>query len=121
MVETHVFIDGNVIATRRSDYKKFVTRAGVIEIVRGMMQEQHKQMMKDLVDGKLVSVNKVIEKQFPKSEHENPLPPLVEASEKINSPLEAPVQASTDRNEPVTAEKTLDELILEYISKNKPS
>ena len=110
-IETHVFIEGNVIATRRSDYVKFASRAGLHDIVKSMMQEQHKQMMKDLVENKLLSVNAMLEK-LGKS-----VPPQKVERLEVSQPQPKPPKSEPMRVD--TVEKTLDELILEHISKMK--
>ena len=84
-----------------------------------MMQEQHKQMMKDLVDGKLLSVNQITNKRAEAALEVAD----VEVARVVQQPSteKVPVKAIPISRPPVTEEKTLDELILEYISKNKPS
>ena len=126
MIETHVFVDGNIIATRRAHYGKFVSRAGLADIVKTMMQEQHKQMMKDLVDGKLVSVNQFFDR-LGKAPTQTPNPPIPPNPPTPTEPiLRPPVKEAAPAQKivspidsPSDGEKTLDELILEHLRKNR--
>lgn len=110
MVVTQLFIEGNVLATRRSSYEKFVGAAGAQEIVLAMMQEQHKNMMKDLIHGKIKAVQDYIQKLSITSESAPPKSATVPPLATLNT-LDTPL---TDVHD-----KTLDELILEFLSSNK--
>lgn len=50
-IVTNLFLGGNVIATKRCSYAEFVGRADEQDQVRQMMQDQHKQMMRELIRG----------------------------------------------------------------------
>ena len=50
-IVTNLFLGGNVISTKRSSYAEFVGRPDEQTQVRQMMQEQHKQMMRELIRG----------------------------------------------------------------------
>jgi hypothetical protein len=50
-VITHVFVDGHIVATRKTPYEQHVGKADIKEIVRGMMREQHKAMALAIRDG----------------------------------------------------------------------
>jgi len=52
-VITHMFLDGMIVATLRSDYRHLVAEANHVVRVRHMMQEQHKAIMKGLRRGEL--------------------------------------------------------------------
>ncbi len=97
-VVTQVFVGGNILASRRSNYSKFVSKPTVREIVSAMMQEQHKQMMKDLVHGRLSGVQKLMEE---------PRRPLAD-------PEHVPPGRTLDTTG--AEKKTLDELILEFLT-----
>lgn len=97
-VVTQVFLGGNILASRRSNYSKFVSKPTVREIVSAMMQEQHKQMMKDLVHGRLPAVQKLLE----------------EPRRLVAEPKRAPPGRTLDTTG--AEKKTLDELILEFLN-----
>jgi hypothetical protein len=48
---THLFVGGNILATRRSSYADLVKSESLSELVRGLMEEQHKEMLRSLVGG----------------------------------------------------------------------
>ncbi len=136
-VVTHVFMGGNVIATRRASYQKFISKPGLREIVLAIMKEQHKEMMKDLVHGRV----KAVEQYLGQSQEEMPkevVPPSQQGEESKQLPTGNPL-STTSSSPKVTsqkpqvrprqpppvhvptldtsssADKTLDELILEFL------
>jgi hypothetical protein len=48
---THVFVGGNILATKKSGYGHLVGNAAVAQLVKDLMQEQHKAMLRNLVAG----------------------------------------------------------------------
>src|SRR5712672_3599248 len=48
---THLFLGGNVVATQKSSYAGRAGEADLAKLVRGMMEEQHKGMLRRLVAG----------------------------------------------------------------------
>jgi len=48
---THVFVDGHIIATRKTSYEHLTEEADLKEHVRTMMREQHKAMALAIRDG----------------------------------------------------------------------
>ncbi len=50
-VVTHLFAGGNVVATRRSSYADLLGAADLPDRVRALMEGQHKQVLRSLVDG----------------------------------------------------------------------
>ncbi len=48
---THLFVGGNIIATKKTSYADIVHAENLEEIVRELMQEQHKAMLRNLVNG----------------------------------------------------------------------
>lgn len=49
---THLFIGGDIIESRKTSYKDIVGMPEMEEVVREMMEEQHKNMLRDLKAGK---------------------------------------------------------------------
>lgn len=49
---THLFIGGDIIDTRKTSYEDIVGMPEMEEVVREMMEEQHKNMLRDLKAGK---------------------------------------------------------------------
>jgi hypothetical protein len=50
---THVFIDGRIIASRKSDYGARLGDADLNAVVKTLMQEQHKDVIRDLIHARL--------------------------------------------------------------------
>lgn len=48
---THVFVDGHIVATRKTPYEQHVGKDDIKEIVRDMMRQQHKAMALAIRDG----------------------------------------------------------------------
>ncbi len=119
-VVTTVFFQGNVVAQRRRGYEKFTQIPEREEIVRTMMQEQHKEMMKDLVNNRLRGALTVIQSESAKIPAEMkpsaPPPPTAQPAT-----TEAPPAKRTLEMKPTEegAEKTLDELILEFLNEEQ--
>ena len=51
LICTHLFLGGNVLATRRTSYAELARRPDVEAQVRKLMQEQHKEMLRQLIRG----------------------------------------------------------------------
>lgn len=52
---THLFVGGNIIATDKSSYEELLAQKGgqdIEEDIRALMKEQHKQMLRNLIQGK---------------------------------------------------------------------
>jgi hypothetical protein len=48
---THLFVGGNILATKKTSYADIVHADNLQEIVRELMEEQHKAMLRNLVNG----------------------------------------------------------------------
>lgn len=124
VVVTHVFVGGNIIATRRANYEKFVGRPGLAGIVESIMKEQHKDVMKDMVNGKIRSVELAIHearaKESGAAKAESETEHSGEGTMKERSHVSrasrptAPSDPTLDTGG--TADKSLDELILDFLS-----
>lgn len=51
-IVTHLFLGGNIQDTKRTSYADIVGAENLEEIVREMMEEQHKNMLRDLKNSK---------------------------------------------------------------------
>ncbi len=160
VVVTHLFLGGNIVATRRSSYEKFANTGEVKEIVLAMMKEQHREMMKDLVHDRLRSVSDMLpategatvapapQPQAPAPPEEPDVPPVgqrpvVPPPEVSPRPYRAKVPETGEPPASVyppsvgrkvshpkvdvptldtstAADKTLDELILEFLGSGDP-
>jgi|APLak6261679142_1056127.scaffolds.fasta_scaffold00087_16 hypothetical protein len=55
---THLFVGGNILATKKSSYTDIVKSENLAELVREMMEEQHKQMLRNLINGSYDNVDR---------------------------------------------------------------
>ena len=55
---THLFVGGNILATKKASYTDIVKSENLPELVRDMMEEQHKQMLRNLVNGTYDNVDR---------------------------------------------------------------
>lgn len=51
-IVTHLFVGGNILNSRKTSYADIVGMPEMHEVVREMMEEQHKNMLRDLKAGK---------------------------------------------------------------------
>ncbi len=55
---THLFVGGNILATKKASYGDIVKSENLAELVREMMEEQHKQMLRNLINGTYDNVDR---------------------------------------------------------------
>jgi hypothetical protein len=48
---THLFVGGNIVSSKKTQYADLVGQPNYEAVVRKMMEEQHKQMLRSLVNG----------------------------------------------------------------------
>jgi hypothetical protein len=48
---THLFVGGNILSSKKTPYSDIVGKPDYEKTVRSMMEEQHKQMLRNLVNG----------------------------------------------------------------------
>ena len=98
---THLFHGGDILATKKVDYHDILQVEGLEDIVRELMKEQHQSMIKELQSG--VYEDKIA--AFFKSGEKGTSHPQVEEIE-----LRLTEKAPTN--------KSLDEVILDYLSRD---
>ena len=101
---THLFIGGNIIATKKISYANIVNKENMEAVVKGIMEEQHKEMINKLLKGAYDS-------------H-----PLIQKAVGDSAPAEAKPAAKPapdllqDQPGDVVSGKSLDEIILDYLT-----
>jgi hypothetical protein len=60
---THLFVGGNIIASIKTSYAEKVEKPDLHKVVRGLMEAQHKQMLKRLVAGEFRDLASRLEAQ----------------------------------------------------------
>lgn len=137
---THLFVGGNILATKKGSYADIVRSENLAELVREMMEEQHKEMLRNLINGVYDNVDRsaqsyqpgqlapeapkapvapVAPKPMPLTQVATAaqLPPeVVAARELAEQPRENNVGVETLFGEDLISEKSLDEVILSYLA-----
>ena len=142
---THLFVGGNILATKKASYADIVKSENLPELVRDMMEEQHKQMLRNLVNGTYDNVDRsatayqpgelaqeaakiIAPVAAPKAVAPLPLTNLAPAAPKIlppevmaarelkEAPRENNIGVETLFGEDLISEKSLDEVILSYLA-----
>ncbi len=120
-----LYQQGAILASRKTSYADILKADCLDEVVRELMMEQHKQMIRDLMQGKLDLANAPHEAAYqpaapkaaaaPKSEQAAPkTAPAPEAS----APKPAPAAPPAAPKEEVK-EKSLDDIILDFLAQEQ--
>ncbi len=48
---THLFVGGNILASKKTSYADIVGAENLPQVVRELMEEQHKEMLRNLING----------------------------------------------------------------------
>jgi len=98
VVTTLLYQAGTILHSKRTSYADIVSSEKMDDVVREIMREQHKMMLLDLKNG-----------VFDDAEAQ-PKAAVADA------PPEVPAQAEVDLGDGGISEKTLDEVILDYLA-----
>lgn len=112
VVTTHIFYQGNVVTSRKCNYRHLLYDDNRDQAVTKMMQEQHKATMKSLVKGELDELES-LKKILPKEEKKETVKSSVY---QIYNPEDKKEKLDIKSD---SEEKSLDEMILEYLSESK--
>ncbi|HET9034872.1 MAG TPA: hypothetical protein VFN45_01660 [Myxococcaceae bacterium] len=130
-ITTHVFVGGNILASKKTSYAELLKAENLQELVRQLMEDQHKQMLRNVVSGVYDNLDSAARayqpgQLAPASERKGtakpapkgtPLPPEVEAALAMSTPPQLnEVGAQTIFGEDLISEKSLDEVILSYLA-----
>lgn len=119
VITTLLFKDGAIYASKRTDYGEVLKPDSSKEAVQELMREQHKGMIRDLTSGVIVRASEEIKQIKKKKKSRKPVkkhtPESIDIKPVIEDkkPLEKPVSAK------LSGKKSLDDLILDYISSRK--
>jgi len=143
---THLFVGGNILASKKTGYADIVKTANLAELVREMMEEQHKEMLRNLINGVYDNIDSKQRSYQPgqlatdaeaaqAQQKQNvaaltaaaaaataaaaakPLPPEVVAAREMRElPKINEVGVETLFGEDLISEKSLDEVILSYLA-----
>ena len=122
---THLFVGGNILASKKTSYAELLAAENLQELVRQLMEDQHKQMLRNVVSGVYDNLDSTARAyqpgQLAPSDAKGPprgsVPPEVEAARALSSPPQLnEVGAQTLFGEDLISEKSLDEVILSYLA-----
>jgi hypothetical protein len=144
---THLFLGGNIISSKKTVYADLVGAADLPSVVRQLMEEQHKEMLRNLVNGvydELAEGMTARSYQPGQLEHGGDVPKPMHGSAPGRSltpppkgaPTPAPARPAAPSNVPpplpsqrqanreillgenLISEKSLDEVILSYLAED---
>lgn len=111
---------GAIIATRKTSYADILKADCLDEVVRELMMEQHKQVIRDFMQGKL-DLNQAAPQSAPKAPGKPAAQKTPESKPTPIKPAPAPVEVA--KAEPVPEqepeEKSLDEIILDFLAQEQ--
>ena len=135
---THLFVGGNILASKKTSYADIVAAENLAQVVRELMEEQHKEMLRNLINGvydsyesgatrhyqpgQLAPEADQAKAQAPAPAKPAPpaavqLPPEVAAARAMKvQPKINEVGVETLFGEDLISEKSLDEVILSYLA-----
>src|SRR5574341_1782683 len=112
-----LYYQGAILASRKTSYADILKADCLDEVVRELMMEQHKQMIRDLMQGKLgLNANAPLESVDP------PAPPKTAAAPKpATAPKADPVPEKKPeaKSAPPEEEKGLDYIILDFLAQEQ--
>ena len=108
-----LYLQGAILASRKTSYADILKADCLDEVVRELMMEQHKQMIRDLMKGKLNLNNAPHESTYTSSTGSASAPAAPPRAEEKQSPPPSPPP-----KEPVK-EKGLDDIILDFLSQEQ--
>jgi hypothetical protein len=143
---THLFVGGNILASKKTSYADIVGAENLAQVVRELMEEQHKEMLRNLIngvyddidsayaqqaqayqpgqihaDGRKVELKTGVamnERSAPPPGSPPELPPEVLAAREGPAPALRNDGAETLFGEDLISEKSLDEVILSYLAED---
>ena len=139
---THLFVGGNILASKKTSYADIVGAENLAQVVRELMEEQHKEMLRNLINGVYDDIDSAYAQQAqayqPGQIHADgrkvdmkagvsmpeqqtaadALPPEVLAARQSPAPVLRNDGAETLFGEDLISEKSLDEVILSYLAED---
>jgi hypothetical protein len=139
---THLFVGGNILASKKTSYADIVAAENLAQVVRELMEEQHKEMLRNLINGVYDDIDSAYSNQAhafqpgqieangrtvqmqpgvqltPSPGTHRTLPPEVIAARQQPAPVLRNDGAETLFGEDLISEKSLDEVILSYLAED---
>jgi hypothetical protein len=135
---THLFVGGNILASKKTSYADIVGAENLTQVVRELMEEQHKEMLRNLINGVYDDIDTAYAQQAQSYQpgqihadgrrvemkagvsmsYADELPPEVLAARQEPTPVLRNDGAETLFGEDLISEKSLDEVILSYLAED---
>ncbi|MBM4378805.1 MAG: hypothetical protein FJ086_05815 [Deltaproteobacteria bacterium] len=122
---THLFVGGNILASKKTSYADLVQAQNLPELVKALMEEQHKEMLRNLVGGVYDSYESAARAWQPgqlsvdgeqvTSPGSQPPPPEVLAARQLREQPAILEGGETLFGEDLISEKSLDQVILSFL------
>ncbi|WP_342375725.1 hypothetical protein NVS55_31135 [Myxococcus stipitatus] len=142
---THLFVGGNILASKKTSYSDILNAESLAEVVRELMEEQHKEMLRNLINGVYDNYESTarhyqpgqlateadssqVKMQPGQSMAPRPVQPVVAPQPPLLPPEVAAARALKEKpkinevgvetlfGEDLISEKSLDEVILSYLA-----
>jgi hypothetical protein len=128
---THLFVGGNILASKKTSYADIVNAENLPEVVRELMEEQHKEMLRNLLNGTYDEAEQGRAFQPGQIQTDAQEVPLQKGTDLAPLPAEVPPEVLAARElqnvkpkeggetlfgEDLISEKSLDEVILAYLA-----
>jgi hypothetical protein len=138
---THLFVGGNILASKKTSYADILNAENLAEVVRELMEEQHKEMLRNLINGVYDTFESSATRHYqpgqlaPETDpaHAKAPQPVAPASKPPPPPSALPPEVAAARamkvqpkinevgvetlfGEDLISEKSLDEVILSYLA-----
>jgi hypothetical protein len=115
-----LYFQGAILASRKTSYADILKADCLDEVVRELMMEQHKQMIRDLMQGKLDLNNAPHEAAYQPAQNVATAPapaPVMEPEKTV--PLAAAQHTAPSVPEETVQEKSLDDIILDFLAQEQ--
>ena len=114
-VTSLLYLRGAILASRKTSYADILKADCLDEVVRGLMMDQHKQMIRDLMHGKLDLNNAPHESTYTPATASAPAPAVpTPAPEEVKPSPPSPTLSKADAKE-----KGLDDIILDFLAQEQ--
>src|SRR5438270_11984962 len=61
---THLFVGGNILASKKTSYADILNAENLADVVRELMEEQHKEMLRNLTNGVYDNIDSAFGKHY---------------------------------------------------------
>ncbi|HEX8699409.1 MAG TPA: hypothetical protein VF815_11275 [Myxococcaceae bacterium] len=140
---THLFVGGNILASKKTSYADILNAENLAEVVRELMEEQHKEMLRNLINGVYDNYEHIATKHYQPGQLASDADPVhapkAPVAQAVKAPVPPPVATQlppevaaaramkvqpkinevgveTLFGEDLISEKSLDEVILSYLA-----